>query len=641
MKKRSLRFKMMFGGLVAVLVPLLIVGGFAVYKSSGSLQDVAESQSVEVAKSLANMANLAVQEELKIVSQISGLSVIVDVAAKHAQGAAKSAEVAEATADLTALVSQSGNEYETVFVAGLDGKVIADGVNGRYVGIDLSDRDYFREAKAGKANVGSVVISKVSKAPILTFGAPIYSRSKQLIGVAGTAVNISFLTEKVSNTKLGKTGFGCAVNKNGVIIAHPNNEMILKLDITKEAGMEALSSRMIKGETDADTYTLKGKKRVAGFAPVPLAGWSVCVAQDYSEFMAPVYHLIGVIVVVGLILLALTIAGVFVFARGIALPIGRIAGDLDDASEQVAAASSQVASASQQLAEGASEQASALEETSSSLEEMSSMTRQNADNAAQAKGLMGEARKIVEKVDEQMKNMVTAIQDVSRSSEETGKIIKTIDEIAFQTNLLALNAAVEAARAGEAGAGFAVVADEVRNLAMRAAEAAKNTSSLIENTIVTVKNSCDLTQQTQDAFKENMAITGKVGQLVDEIAAASNEQAQGIGQIGKAVAEMDKVVQQTAANAEESASASEEMNAQAVQMKGYVDSLVTIIDGAGQTGVGRSSRQTIAREDKPAIQRQVKTAVKKLLPAGAALKKSKAVRPEDVIPMDEENFKNF
>jgi methyl-accepting chemotaxis protein len=291
-------------------------------------------------------------------------------------------------------------------------------------------------------------------------------------------------------------------------------------------------------------------------------------------------------------------------ALSITRPINLVVAGLTDASGQVTAASSQIASASQSLAEGASEQASALEETSSSLEEMSSMTKQNADNAAQAKALTIEAKQIVDKVGDRMTRMVTAIQEVTKSSEETGKIIKTIDEIAFQTNLLALNAAVEAARAGEAGAGFAVVADEVRNLAMRSAEAAKNTSSLIENTIVTVKNSHDLTEQTKEGFKENVEISNKIGQLIDEIAAASHEQAQGIGQIGKAVAEMDKVVQGTAASAEESASASEEMNAQALQMNSYVEELVMIIDGHSNASIINVSHQLIGSEEKSAAPRR-------------------------------------
>jgi methyl-accepting chemotaxis protein len=253
--------------------------------------------------------------------------------------------------------------------------------------------------------------------------------------------------------------------------------------------------------------------------------------------------------------------------------------DLNDFSKQIHYSSSQISASSQSLAEGASSQAAAIEETSSSLEEMFSMTKGNAENANTAKVLMAETRIIVTQVNDHMKNMAVAIHEVTNQSEETGKIIKTIDEISFQTNLLALNAAVEAARAGEAGAGFAVVADEVRNLAMRAAEAAKNTATLIENTITVVKKSSDLTEQTREAFSRNVEIAKKVGDLVDEIAAASKEQAQGIGQINKAVAEMDRVVQNNAATAEESASSTQEMNVQTELMDKSVRDLVVVIYG--------------------------------------------------------------
>lgn len=265
--------------------------------------------------------------------------------------------------------------------------------------------------------------------------------------------------------------------------------------------------------------------------------------------------------------------------RSITRPIQHVVAGLGDASHQVASASAQVTSSSQSLAEGTSQQAASLEETSASLEEITSMTKQNADNAGYAKTLMIEVHKIVDRVDGHVNAMAAAIHEVTKSSEETGKIVKTIDEIAFQTNLLALNAAVEAARAGEAGAGFAVVADEVRNLALRAAESAKSTSSLIENTITTVRKSRELTQQTQEAFKENVQISIKIGNLIDEIATASHAQAKGVDQVSSAVAEMDKVVQQSAAIAEESASASEEMSAQAQQLKSYVVELAAVVDG--------------------------------------------------------------
>ena len=254
----------------------------------------------------------------------------------------------------------------------------------------------------------------------------------------------------------------------------------------------------------------------------------------------------------------------------ISRPIRKAVDGLVLGSEQVANASGQLSASSRQLAEGSSEQASSLEETSSSLEEMASMTKQNAQNAAQANELVREAGKVIDRANESMSRLTASMGDISRASEETQKIIKTIDEIAFQTNLLALNAAVEAARAGEAGAGFAVVADEVRNLAMRAADAARNTATLIEGTVKKVKEGSELVDKTNVEFSQVASTMAKSGELVGEISAATVEQAQGIEQVNKAVAEMDKITQKNAANAEESAAASSEMFSYSDQMKGYV-----------------------------------------------------------------------
>ncbi len=234
------------------------------------------------------------------------------------------------------------------------------------------------------------------------------------------------------------------------------------------------------------------------------------------------------------------------------------------------------------------------------------------------------------------------MEEISKASEETSKIIKTIDEIAFQTNLLALNAAVEAARAGEAGAGFAVVADEVRNLAMRAADAARNTAELIEGTVKKVNEGGELVATTNEAFTEVAESSSKVGELVGEIAAASNEQAEGIEQVNKAVVEMDKVVQQNAANAEESASASEEMNAQAEQMKAMVDQLVNVVGGAGNgkkndPAAGTQGTKTATHSTRYALSAPARMAKGRDVAVHAA----REVSPEQVIPMADEDFKDF
>ncbi len=272
----------------------------------------------------------------------------------------------------------------------------------------------------------------------------------------------------------------------------------------------------------------------------------------------------------------------FILVRSITKPIHSVIEGLTESSEQVASGSGQIASASQQLAEGASEQAASVEETSASIEELSAMTKQNADNAEQASKLMTESRLTITKTNQSMERLTGSMGEISRASEETQKIVKTIDEIAFQTNLLALNAAVEAARAGEAGAGFAVVADEVRNLSKRAAEAAKNTSSLIDTTVKTVREGAGLVENTNKEFNDVLISATKVEQLIGEIAAASREQALGIEQVNNAVSEMDKVIQQNAANAEESASASEQMRGRAAEMKEFVEELAALVGGGGQ-----------------------------------------------------------
>ena len=287
----------------------------------------------------------------------------------------------------------------------------------------------------------------------------------------------------------------------------------------------------------------------------------------------------------GIVILLLSLCTfTFVLFRSITKAISNTVEDLTHASDLVASASGQVSASSQSLAEGASQQAASLEETSSSLNEMSSMTKQNADNATEVNNLMKDANQVIARANESMNELTVSMGDISKASEETYKIIKTIDEIAFQTNLLALNAAVEAARAGEAGAGFAVVADEVRSLAMRAADAARDTSRLIEDTVKKIKEGTETVAKTNDDFGEVALKASKVGDLVGEIAAASGEQAQGIEQVNRAVAEMDKLTLHNAESAEESASASEEMSTQADQMKEVVDTLKKVVGGGGRKG---------------------------------------------------------
>lgn len=356
---------------------------------------------------------------------------------------------------------------------------------------------------------------------------------------------------------------------------------------------QAFENFYAAGVRMADTYvksgTTAGNQQMASFDKASddlAAALEPFVQSQVAEMNASFAHiehqtllLRNGILIAGLAVSVLAAILAFAVIRSVIVPIQRVAGGLKEGAEQTATAAAQVSSASHTLAEGASEQAASIEETSASLQEMSNTTQRNQLSSAHATDLAKETRAAAEAGASDMGAMSQAIADIKSSSDEIAKIIRVIDEIAFQTNILALNAAVEAARAGEAGMGFAVVADEVRSLAQRSAQSARETSQKIETAIASTSRGVAISEKVATALASIVEKVRHLDQLIREVATASREQNQGIQQVTAAVSQMDKVTQANAASAEESASAAEQLRAQAHAVNHAVLDLVAIVEG--------------------------------------------------------------
>ena len=586
MGKAKLRTKLVVGGLMLLIFPLLGLGLFSVNRSSKAINDLEKDQMVVLGQVVADQVKIMLDAQTNLLKNASTNDAVIQEIVKIAAQTGYF-DMGQFYLTMKTTVFHDKNTYEIFFITDDKGKVIGDAAKGEYKGTDVSGEDYFKKALQGEIVIGKVLASEKGGGSYVIAAGPLKSTEKGVIGVMVSGWKLDALNKKIGELKLGKTGYAFVVDNKGMIIVHPDKEMMMKANIGDVKGMETLAKRMIASEEGIQECSHKGDDKIVAFAPVQAAQWSVGLVISKKELMGPIEKMRDIIALAGIIAIAIaTLIILWVVQKSVTNPINRIVKNLNAGAEQVSSASAKISSASQMVAKGASEQASGIEETSSSLEEIASITKQNASNAGEANGLMSEVSGLINNGKESMDRLSVAIEEIKRSSDATSKIVKTIDEIAFQTNLLALNAAVEAARAGDAGKGFAVVAEEVRNLAQRAGEAARNTAAIIEGSVKNADQGVSVASETAKALKEVTTSVQKVSELVSEITAASKEQAQGIEQVASAVAQMNQVTQTNAANAEESASASEELNAQVEQVNSMIQELVAIVGESNETRNG-------------------------------------------------------
>ena len=352
---------------------------------------------------------------------------------------------------------------------------------------------------------------------------------------------------------------------------------LLAMKMTAFYGVSALISAVVQ---EIYLYLVYGKAKPQEQFRVILPSMT---ALSLLSFIAGFYCFNGVnitaLAVVNVLCTAACLLNFHYIGAKVSRPMLSSVAGLLEGSDRITAKAEEVAAAGRELADGSSEQAASVEQTSVAIEEMASMTRYNADNSSTVLESSREARQQIGIALQSMKDSMEAMDRIRLRGQEISKIIRQIDEIAFQTNLLALNAAVEAARAGEAGAGFAVVADEVRNLAMRAAGAAKDTQVLIGTTVQEISTGSELLEKTQHAFGRTAEINEKVGHLVEEIAKASQQHAEGVSQITKGIHDIDRVVRSNATRSEEFAEAAEDMSTQISQIKEIVVRLAPLVGG--------------------------------------------------------------
>ena len=599
LKNIKIGIKLIVTAVIVLLLPISALGIISIQKATEGLRTLEEEQlasrTIEISDSIYNVLitekklviDIAEREETKLALGGSG---VFNNESERYQNLSEILYKFHNTKGL-------GDDYETLIVMDKTGIVKASAVFDT-IGIDVSMRPYFINAMKGELNIGAPSISKGTGDPVFFIAAPVYGDNKEIIGVAGIVIKLDFVWRTIKNSTIGETGYAFVTDAYGLVISHPDPSVVFNSNIADLNGMEVITDRFLRGESGIQSYIYNGVPKTAGFAEVPETGWGVFLSVTDKEFMVTVNVVRNAVFAVAIAGFIIALIIFLLFSRTLTKPIrkgvkfaqeiseGKLYTTIDinqrdeigmlaealknmkeklrevvsnvyESSIQVTEGSSQLSKSSEQLSQGATEQAANAEEVSSSVEQMGANIQQNTDNAAQTEKISSQAAKDAEEGGEAVMDAVKAMNEISAK-------INIVGDIARQTNMLSLNAAIEAARAGEHGKGFAVVAAEVGKLAAVSQKAAADILELANESVSKANNA-------GEKIKAIVPDIRRTADLVSEISASSHEQNAGAGQINQAMLQLDQVIQMNAASAEEASSMSEELTAQAEQLREMIN----------------------------------------------------------------------
>lgn len=579
----SLKAKFITPNMIIIVICFATITVFANFLIKNNVIRSAESNVINLSSTLGKSLDAFFHESINAAEALASTDItreVIEIA--KGKDLSDKAVVEVLQKDQTILsecniLNQFSTKYKmnAIYLMNAEGRVIG-GQSVSKLGLDLSARDYYKQlVSTKKAIYSEAILSKTTNKPTIVIVTPILENNEFIGGLLVSVDYPAFFESNIGHITIGSDQHAFAISTTNKVVAHLNQDYI---NVIEEAKWD-FSKDIINSDTSVINYIDQdGREMIAGIYPMETVNWLLVVPADKQEVIAVAKEVSFYLIIAACIAAIALVTQVIISLQfNIFKPVSKIAEQLKHVNMKVNESASQAQGTSGQLASGATEQATGLEETSSSLEEILSQTQNNASNSQDALELSKKASHAANNGAQAMVNMDLAIREIRNSADQTKDIISTINDIAFQTNLLALNAAVEAARAGESGKGFAVVAEEVRNLAMRSAEAVKNTSGIIEISVRNATSGVEISRQVVELLNEIVQTTGQTNSLVEQITHASIEQEVGVRQINTAMNQMDQVTQNTATLAEESAASSENLKSQADDMSYVVEELVKLL----------------------------------------------------------------